>query len=47
MYLLLVSSKYLELGFIFVVNIALESIGFTSILPVFLISLIPELFPAI
>ena len=47
MYLLLVSIKYLELGFILVVNIALDSIGFTLIIPLSFISLIPELFPVI
>ena len=47
MYLLLVSIRYLEDGFIFAVNIALVRIGVTLILPVFLISLSPELFPAI
>ena len=47
MYLLLVSIRYLELGFILVLNIALAKIGLTLITPVFLIFLIPELFPSI
>ena len=47
MYFERVSRRYFEDGLIFIVNIALLNSGFTSIVPVFLILWITELFPEI
>ena len=47
MYFERVSRRYFEDGLIFIVNIALLNSGFTSIVPVFLIFWITELFPEI